>query len=80
MTCIEAATLDSLIEVLTHPMGRDKQVELDFIMSFDIILGARELFTRIAQRYSAGNVKIKEKCALIDFCFFSIDIIVSLTS
>lgn len=61
MTAIQGATLEALMEVLTHPMGRDKQVELDFIMSFDIILGARELFKRIAQRYSVGNVKVKEK-------------------
>lgn len=59
-TRVQAATVDTLIEILTHPVGRDKQLELDFVMSFDIIMDAKELFKRMAERFQIANNKIKE--------------------
>lgn len=65
MTHVAAATLDVLIELLTHEDGRDKQFEMDFIWSFDSMLTPLNLFERLSQRYNEGSVKVKEQ---YEFC------------
>uniref|UniRef100_A0A6B2L2T1 Ras-GEF domain-containing protein n=1 Tax=Arcella intermedia TaxID=1963864 RepID=A0A6B2L2T1_9EUKA len=60
-----AGTIDVLIEILTHPLGKDQDFETTFIMSSDGFLSPRELFERIIQRWEGGSVTIREN--IIEF-------------
>lgn len=55
-----SATIDTLIEILTHEKGRDKNFEKDFILSFDSILTPVELFQKTTNRYKNGSVEVKQ--------------------
>lgn len=57
---VVAGNLDTLIEILTHPLGRDLDFELTFIMSSDGFIKPKELFSKIIERWNIDNIAIKE--------------------
>jgi len=61
---IISAEIDTLIEIMTHPSGFDKEVANDFIMSFEMAITAAELLKKIKTRMenNAKNGAIQRSC------------------
>eukprot|EP01125_Pyxidicula_operculata_P010532 TRINITY_DN3461_c0_g1_i3.p1 TRINITY_DN3461_c0_g1~~TRINITY_DN3461_c0_g1_i3.p1 ORF type:complete len:632 (-),score=133.75 TRINITY_DN3461_c0_g1_i3:377-2272(-) len=63
---IIAGNLDTLIEVLTHNIGRDREFELSFVMCYDAFVNARLLFDKLKQRWD-NNPDTQVRQSIMEF-------------
>lgn len=61
VTRIKCGTIEGLLEVLVHPKGPDKDFELNFTMTFQSMISAKDLVEKLTDRFKNGEPKVKEK-------------------